>query len=54
MKHNKLKMTDTEDKGFKLGEWIEFFGLIVALLVFAVTGLALFTAVLKLMLEVAG
>lgn len=54
MKHNKLKLTDTEDRGFKLGDWIELAGLILALLVFAVLGFSVFVAVLKLMTELAG
>lgn len=54
MKHNKLKLTDTEDRGFKLGDWIELAGLILALLVFAVLGFSVFVAVLKLMTEMAG
>ncbi len=54
MKHNKLKLTDTKDKGFKPVDWIELAGLLLALLMFTVLGFSVFVAVLKLMTEVAG
>lgn len=54
MKQNKLKLTDTEDRGFKPSEWVELVGMVLALVIFAAVALALFTAVLKLMTEIAG
>lgn len=54
MKHNKLKLTDIEDQGFKLSDWVELVGMVLALVVFAAIALALFTAMLKIMTELAG
>lgn len=54
MKHNKLKLTDTDDRGFKPGDWLELGGLILALLIFTVLGFSVLVAVLKLMTEIAG
>lgn len=54
MKHNKLKLTNTEDRGFKPSEWAELVGMVLALVIFAALAIALFTAVLKLMMEIAG
>jgi flagellar biosynthesis protein FlhB len=54
MKQNKLKLTNTEDRGFKPSEWVELVGMVLALIIFAAVALALFTAVLKLMTEIAG
>lgn len=53
MRQKKLKLSDTKDRGFTKADWVELFGLILALLLLASLAFALFTALLKVMIEVA-
>lgn len=54
MRQKKLKLSSTKDRGFTKWEWVELVGMIIVLLIFAALAMALFTALLKLMIEVAG
>lgn len=54
MRQKKLKLSSTKDRGFTKLEWVELIGMVIVLLIFAALAMALFTAVLKLMIEIAG
>ena len=52
-KHNKLKLTDTKDRGLKPVDWVEFGFLIFAMLVSAAIVFAFIVAAIKIVTEVA-
>lgn len=54
MKHNKLKLTDTEDRGFKRVDWLELGLLAFALVIIGALIFACVVAALKVMTEIAG
>lgn len=54
MRQKKLKLSSTKDKGFTKGEWVELVGMVIVMLIFAALAMALLTALLKIMTEVAG
>lgn len=54
MRQKKLKLSNTKDRGFTKLEWVELVGMIIVMLIFAALAMALFTALLKLMIEIAG
>lgn len=51
--HIKLKVGKVTDKGFKAHDWVELGLMLVALLFLGAMALALFTAIIRLCIEVA-